>query len=65
MEPVGSLVRGRDGVLAMTVANRGETVAFGPRALAWQPTDTGPLTAMITVPAGVKLRANAPGDGWQ
>ncbi|HCT80017.1 MAG TPA: hypothetical protein DGT23_26320 [Micromonosporaceae bacterium] len=65
LEPVGSLVRGRDGVLAMTVANRGETVAFGPRALAWQPTDTGPLTAMITVPAGVKLRANAPGDGWQ
>ncbi|WP_020525107.1 sigma-70 family RNA polymerase sigma factor [Catelliglobosispora koreensis] len=63
--PVSGLVRGRPGALALSVINRGKTVAFGPRGLSQRrAVDTGPLTAMITVPAGVSLRTGAPGDGW-
>ena len=52
LEPVGSLVRGRPGVLALTV------VHSGPSG------DTGPLTARLTLPRGVTLRAGTAGDGW-
>lgn len=65
LEPVGTLVRGRPGALAMTVTHRTErTVAFGPRGVRIRLPDTGPLTARLTVPAGVTVSSGDPGDGW-
>lgn len=77
LKPVGALVRDRPGVLAMTVTafeagtggTGGELVSTATIArVAAQPADppagTGPLTALVTVPAGVTLRAGDPGSGW-
>lgn len=66
--PVAALVRGRPATLALTVIHRGTTpaVAFGPRALKLRRAqETGPLTAVITAPAGVSLRSGSAGDGWE
>jgi hypothetical protein len=49
-EPVGSLVKGRNGVLALTVTNAG-------------PADSGPLTAKVALPAGITA-GDVSGTGW-
>jgi RNA polymerase sigma factor (sigma-70 family) len=58
LESVGALVRGRPGVLVLTVA------AVAPGGPGPPETGSGTLTAKITVPAGVRFRAGDPGDGW-
>ncbi|GLI00437.1 sigma-70 family RNA polymerase sigma factor [Phytohabitans aurantiacus] len=76
LEPVGTLVRGRPAVLALTVTHAGRSSASsapppgggsgGGSALpSFGATDTGPLTAEVTVPGGVALREGAPGGGWR
>jgi RNA polymerase sigma factor (sigma-70 family) len=90
LEPVGTLVRGRPAVLALTVTHAGRAArrgGVGGRAgtapgsaggagavveaarrqwITAQPApDTGPLTAEVTVPGGVALRAGPPGGGWR
>jgi hypothetical protein len=61
LEPVGTLVRGRPGVLALTVVHSGQQGGVGG-GLALP--DTGPLTARLTLPRGVSLRSGPAGDGW-
>ncbi|MGN9914484.1 hypothetical protein ACTMTJ_43830 [Phytohabitans sp. LJ34] len=61
LEPVGTLVRGRPGVLALTVVHSGQQGGVGG-SLALP--DTGPLTARLTLPRGVSLRSGPAGDGW-
>ncbi|MGN9907424.1 hypothetical protein ACTMTJ_07680, partial [Phytohabitans sp. LJ34] len=61
LEPVGTLVRGRPGVLALTVVHSGQRGGVGG-SLALP--DTGPLTARLTLPRGVSLRSGPAGDGW-
>jgi len=51
VQPVGSLLLGRLGIVAMTLTN---TTGIS----------TGPLTATITVPSGIVLGAAYAGDGW-
>ncbi|MPZ28534.1 MAG: sigma-70 family RNA polymerase sigma factor [Micromonosporaceae bacterium] len=52
---------GQGGEAASTVA----TVGWPAGLLAAQPSgETGRLTALVTVPDGVSLRAGNPGDGW-
>ncbi|BCB87752.1 hypothetical protein Psuf_050650 [Phytohabitans suffuscus] len=64
LEPVGVLVRGRPGVLALTVVHSGQPGGVGGgMALPAQP-DTGPLTAEVTLPRGVTLESGPAGDGW-
>jgi RNA polymerase sigma factor (sigma-70 family) len=68
LTPVGALVRGRPGVLAMTVAGAvGATAAGGRRPGAFRAgvlAPTGPLTARVTLPAGITLASGDAGDGW-
>jgi RNA polymerase sigma factor (sigma-70 family) len=65
LEPVGTLVRGRPGVLALTVVNSSGGSGGGFSATAFAPVpDTGPLTARLTLPRGVTLRSGPAGDGW-
>jgi RNA polymerase sigma factor (sigma-70 family) len=68
LEPVGTLVRGRPAVLALTVTHAGSAGGTGGGSVPTSDsahTDTGPLTAEITVPGGVALREGAPGGGWR
>jgi RNA polymerase sigma factor (sigma-70 family) len=64
LEPVGTLVRGRPGVLALTVVHSGQPGGVGGGLAPPAPPDTGPLTAQVTLPGGVTLRAGPAGDGW-
>lgn len=72
LEPVGALVRDRPGVLALTVTaleaatggTGGELVRAAAQPAGPTASGTGPLTALVTVPDGVDLRAGDPGDGW-
>ncbi|MDQ7907377.1 sigma-70 family RNA polymerase sigma factor [Phytohabitans sp. ZYX-F-186] len=68
LEPVGTLVRGRPGVLALTVVHPGQPGGSGGGgpvpASAPSTVDTGPLAAQVTLPRGVTLRAGPAGDGW-
>jgi hypothetical protein len=57
---VGALVRGRPGVLALTVAHLART---GGRQRT-PPPDTGPLTALLVLPTGVTLRARPAAGDW-
>jgi hypothetical protein len=54
LEPVGSLVRGRPGVLALSLTRPSGFAAAAE----------GDLTATFTLPGGVTLREGSPGDGW-
>ncbi|MFC0529143.1 sigma-70 family RNA polymerase sigma factor [Phytohabitans kaempferiae] len=68
LEPVGTLVRGRPGVLALTVVHAGQPGGSGggyPERAVPPPAGTGPLTAQVTLPRGVSLRTGPAGDGWQ
>jgi DNA-directed RNA polymerase specialized sigma24 family protein len=58
LEPVGALVRGRPGVLALTVAHLAGT---GVRQ---RTPATGPLTALLVLPTGVTLRARPAAGDW-
>lgn len=70
LAPVGTLVRGRSTVLLMTVTNpvRSSAGAGGGRLpgtyQAGAAGRTGPLSARITLPNGIRLRAGSAGDGW-
>ncbi|MEO3745115.1 sigma-70 family RNA polymerase sigma factor [Plantactinospora sp. B5E13] len=70
LAPVGTLVRGRSTVLLMTVTNpvRSSAGAGGgrlPGTYRAGPADrTGPLSARITLPNGIRLRTGSAGDGW-
>ncbi|GFJ77904.1 hypothetical protein Phou_020840 [Phytohabitans houttuyneae] len=64
LEPVGTLVRGRPGVLALTVIHPGQSGGTGGGSALPAAPDTGPLTAQVTLPRGVSLRAGPAGDGW-
>jgi RNA polymerase sigma factor (sigma-70 family) len=65
LEPVGTLVRGRPGVLALTVVHSGRTGGSGGWAAPTPVPETGPLTAELSLPRGVSLRAGPAGDGWR
>lgn len=64
LEPVGTLVRGRPGVLALTVVHSGQPGGVGGASALPAGPDTGPLTAQVTLPPGVSLHAGPAGDGW-
>lgn len=73
LTPAGSLVRGRPGVLVMSVTNSGRASGGGGSATGIQPLRapssvggpaTGPLTAVVSLPPGITLRTGDPGDGW-
>ena len=68
LEPVGTLVRGRPGVLALTVIHSGTPGGSGGgftiRRRIPPAVDTGPLTARLTLPRGVTVRPGTAGDGW-
>ncbi|MEE6258269.1 sigma-70 family RNA polymerase sigma factor [Plantactinospora sonchi] len=69
LAPVGTLVRGRSTVLLMTVTNPIRSAGAGggrrPGTFRAAAADrTGPLTARITLPTGIRLRAGTAGDGW-
>ncbi|GAA4702770.1 sigma-70 family RNA polymerase sigma factor [Phytohabitans rumicis] len=65
LQPVGTLVRGRPGVLALTVVHSGRSGGSGGWAAPVPVPDTGPLTAHIWLPRGVTLRGGSAGDGWR
>jgi hypothetical protein len=54
LDPIGSLVRGRPGLLLLTVTN--PTRAAGGATVA--------ITAAFSLPAGVTLRVEEAGHGW-
>ncbi|MGX7677034.1 sigma-70 family RNA polymerase sigma factor [Plantactinospora sp. DSM 117369] len=68
LAPVGTLVRGRSAVLAMTVTNQAGANGGGGRLpgtfRAGLAAATGPLSTRLTLPSGIRLRAGAAGDGW-
>ena len=62
LDPAGSLVRGRQGALVLSVTR---TVPAKPGGGADETTQSGPLTANLTLPAGVSMTTGDPGDGWK